>query len=51
MTQREDKEKQKISHEIMGKFFYDLEKAVFIITVAFHAWLHTKSGNRWVDKL
>lgn len=33
MTQREDKEKEKISRETMGKFFYDLAKAVFTAMV------------------
>ena len=24
---------------------------LLIITVAFYIWLHTKSGNKWVDNL
>lgn len=33
MTQREDKKKEKISRETMGKFFYDLAKASFTTMV------------------
>jgi hypothetical protein len=30
MTQKEDREKLKVSRETMGKFFYDLAKAMVI---------------------
>lgn len=33
VTQKEEKEKQKISRTETGKFFYDLSKATFSITV------------------
>lgn len=33
MAQREDKEKQKVSRETTGKFFYDLAKASFTTMV------------------
>ncbi len=33
VTQKEEKERQKISRTETGKFFYDLSKATFSITV------------------
>jgi hypothetical protein len=33
MTARDDKEKDKMSRENLGKFFYDLAKATFIAMV------------------
>ncbi len=33
MTQKEDREKLKVSRETMGKFFYDLAKAIFTAMV------------------
>lgn len=33
MTQREDREKERVGRETMGKFFYDLAKAIFTAMV------------------
>ncbi|MCF2644429.1 hypothetical protein I6E49_03740 [Prevotella stercorea] len=33
VTQKEEKERQKISRETLGKFFYDLAKTTFAVMV------------------
>ena len=37
MTARDDKEKEKLSRETLGKFFYDLAKTCFVAMVVTNA--------------
>ena len=55
VTQKEAKEKEKISRTETGKFFYDLSKSTFtmvtgcIISLCILGWLYTKPGQKWLD--